>query len=137
MVCASIAQVVPAGLGEARCDFLPLLFQRIALAGRVTMEKAHFIGPLSRKKARRSSGLKLLILSLSNCEIGYSIFPKQIEPIYMCPRRTKRSIYQEIVEEELTEPQKKVSGTVRKIDDDFPIMDDPSRPSPSTAGDCF
>lgn len=83
MVCTSIAQVVPAGLGEARCDFLPLLFQRIALAGRVTMEKAHFIGPLSRKKARRSSGLKLLILSLSKCEIGYSIFPKQIEPIYV------------------------------------------------------
>ena len=74
MVCTSIAQVVPAGPGEARCDFLPLLFQELALAGRMTMEKAHFIGPLSRKKARRSSGLKLLILSLSKCEMGIVFF---------------------------------------------------------------
>ena len=41
------------------------------------------------------------------------------------PRRTRKSVYQEIVDEELNEPtKKKVSNKVRSLDGDFPILDD-------------
>lgn len=50
-------------------------------------------------------------------------------PNHASCRKTRRQILQEIVDEELKEPSgNKVSGKVRKIDDDF-VMQDSSGPS--------